>query len=174
MTAISTLVIRPAVAEDAKPLYELRLEALANHPDAFASDYATTAAQSANLWSQHIADNALDDKGIIYVAVAEEQLIGMARIGRGDRPKTRHTAIISGVYVRPAWRGRRVADRLLDACLSWARIHDVVIVKLAVVTTNTAAIRCYTRCGFAVYGVEPKAIRHDGVFYDELLMTKLI
>jgi RimJ/RimL family protein N-acetyltransferase len=35
-----------------------------------------------------------------------------------------------------------------------------------------AAIRCYNRCGFTVYGVEPQAIRHDGVMYDELLMAR--
>jgi hypothetical protein len=48
----------------------------------------------------------------------------------------------------------------------------VPFVKLAVVTTNTPAVRCYARCGFAVYGIEPQAICYDGVFYDELLMAK--
>jgi RimJ/RimL family protein N-acetyltransferase len=40
-----------------------------------------------------------------------------------------------------------------------------------VVTTNPAAIRCYTRCGFEVYGIEPQAIRYDGKNYNELLMA---
>jgi RimJ/RimL family protein N-acetyltransferase len=40
-----------------------------------------------------------------------------------------------------------------------------------VITPNTPAIRCYARCGFEVYGVEPQAIFYDNVFYDELLMA---
>lgn len=47
-----------------------------------------------------------------------------------------------------------------------------MIVKLAIVTTNTPTIRCYVRCGFSVYGIEPRAIYYDGVFYHELLMVK--
>jgi len=52
--------------------------------------------------------------------------------------------------------------------------QEVKIVKLAVVTTNTGAIRCYARCGFQVYGIEPQALCYDSVFYDELLMARTI
>jgi len=48
----------------------------------------------------------------------------------------------------------------------------LAIVKLGVVTTNTPAIRCYARCGFTVYGVEPQVIHYEDVLYDELLMAK--
>lgn len=84
MALDDTITARPAVADDAVLLHELRLEALANHPQAFASDHASAAGQSAAIWRQRIADNALDDGDVIYVAAAGEQLIGMARIGRGD------------------------------------------------------------------------------------------
>jgi ribosomal protein S18 acetylase RimI-like enzyme len=96
----------------------------------------------------------------------------MAGLVRGHWPKTRHSGTLWGVYVQPEWRGHHVAEALLDTCLAWAQAHEVMIVKLAVVTTNTPAIRCYVRCGFAVYGIEPKAIYYDGVYYDELLMAK--
>ncbi len=36
------------------------------------------------------------------------------------------------------------------------------------------AIRSYARCGFTVYEIESKAIRYDGVTYDELLVAKAI
>jgi L-amino acid N-acyltransferase YncA len=79
-----------------------------------------------------------------------------------------------GVYVRAAWRGRRVADRLIEACIEWARPHGVRVAKLAVITSNAAAIRCYLRCGFSVYGVEPQVIHVDGVYHDELLMVRYL
>lgn len=73
--------------------------------------------------------------------------------------------------MQPEYRGRGVATMLLDAGMSWAQKRDVLVIKLAVVTTNSAAIRCYMRAGFRAYGVEPKALQYDGVFYDELLMA---
>jgi RimJ/RimL family protein N-acetyltransferase len=30
------------------------------------------------------------------------------------------------------------------------------------------------RCGFTVYGVDPQTILHDGVYYDELLMSRAV
>jgi len=41
-----------------------------------------------------------------------------------------------------------------------------------VLTVNTPAIRCYDRCGFSIFGVEPKAIFYNGVYYDEFLMSR--
>jgi len=43
-----------------------------------------------------------------------------------------------------------------------------------VVTTNTRAIKTYTRCGFTVYGVEPMAIYLNGSMYDEMLMALVL
>lgn len=48
------------------------------------------------------------------------------------------------------------------------------LLKLGVTTINPAAIRCYSRCGFTVYGIEPKVIFANEAFYDELLMAKEI
>lgn len=171
-TAKEMITLRAAVPDDAPLLRELRLEALVSAPTAFAADYGATAVETAEAWVQRIVDTAVDDKGVICVASVDDRLIGMAGLIRGNRPKTRHGGTIWGVYVQPEWRSHHVAEALLDACLAWAQAHEVTIVKLAVVTTNTPAIRCYDRCGFAVYGIEPKAIYYDGVYYDELLMAK--
>jgi len=76
------------------------------------------------------------------------------------------------MYVQPDWRGFHIAEELVKACMDWARSQEAKIVKLGVTATNTAAIRCYARCGFQVYGIEPQALYYDGVFYDELLMAR--
>jgi RimJ/RimL family protein N-acetyltransferase len=98
----------------------------------------------------------------------------MAGIARDEAVKMRHNAMIWGMYVRPAWRGARLAGALIDACLAWAGRQRLRVVKLAVVTTNAPAIRCYLRCGFSVYGVDAEVIHHNGVYYDELLMARRI
>ena len=98
----------------------------------------------------------------------------MCGLFREHGPKLQHTGHVWGVYVRPAWRGLKIADALLDACESWAREHGVRVIRLAVVEGNTAARRCYERRGFNACGVAPEAIHHNGTYYDELLMAKRV
>jgi RimJ/RimL family protein N-acetyltransferase len=44
--------------------------------------------------------------------------------------------------------------------------------RLAVITSNTAARRCYERRGFVPCGTAPEAIYHKGTYHDEILMAK--
>ncbi len=132
-------------------------------------DYAEAASKTHEYWENTLKFNT--EEKALFFAVQSIQLIGMTGIYRNMSPKTRHTAAIWGVYVKPNWRGRNISERLVRACLGWAKEQNIVIVKLAVVTNNIPAIRCYERCGFTVYGAEPKAIIHDSVYYDEYLMS---
>jgi ribosomal protein S18 acetylase RimI-like enzyme len=170
-TSQGDIQIRLAVPKDAAPLRELRLEALAAHPEAFAADYAATAADPVETWSRLIADYAATGKGVVCVATIDGGLIGMVGLVRGHWPKTHHCGELWGVYVRPAWRGLRLAGALLQECGAWAQEHGLTVLKLGVTTTNAPAIRCYARFGFRVYGIDPQAIRYNDIDFDELLMA---
>ena len=166
--------IRPTRTDDAPAYRALRLQGLQAHPEAFGTDYATSAARPIEYWRERMHSGAGGEQGITYVADAAGELIGMTALVRNDLAKTRHSGSIFGVYTRPDWRGIGVADALLEACVAYARELGLRLVRLGVVTTNAGAIRLYQRCGFKVYGVEPDAIQHDGVYYDELLMARRI
>ncbi len=167
------ILIRAAQESDVLAFRELRLDGLKQHPDAFGAAYERDAAQPLEFWQERIRSNT-GSKGTIQLAVAGEALVGVTGIYRDDGAKTRHNARLWGVYVRPDWRGRKVAEALIDACISWAEAEQIAIVKLAVAANNPGAIRCYLRCGFSIYGVEPDALRVEGVSLDELLMAKKI
>jgi RimJ/RimL family protein N-acetyltransferase len=171
-TKNGTLTIRPAREADAPAFHALRLEALKGHPTAFSADYEINAARPVSYWEKRL--HKLGEGGMIYFATDQDGLVGTCGIHRGESSKTRHSALVWGVYVRPAWRGLGIADALIDACLAWGHAHEVTVAKLSVSTNNMAAIRCYTRCGFTVYGVEPSALYYDSVMYDELLMARLL
>ena len=173
-TSHRTVTIRTAREEDAPAYRDLRLEALRNHPEAFSADYTANLAQPMTFWADRLRLNSPDNAVKLYFAVRDQSLIGMCGITRTNSPKLQHSATIVSMYVQPDWRGWRIAERLVTACVEWARTQEVKIVKLAVVTTNTGAIRCYARCGFRVYGIEPQALYYDRVFYDELLMARTI
>ena len=115
-----------------------------------------------------------DEHGVIFFAEVNSKLIGMTGIRKGESTKTKHGAYIWGVYIHPEWRGLHIAEELIRTCIDWAKERGVEIVKLGVVTTNASAIRCYERCGFTIYGTEPRGIFYDGRYYDEYLMFKLL
>jgi len=175
-TVLSTpqgpVIVRPGVEADAVSYRELRLEALHNHPEVYSSDYEKALSQPMSYWQERLRNGGTGDVAQMYFARHEEELVGMCGIFRVDAPRTRHSATIVSLYVRPVWRGLDIADGLIAVCLDWARSHDIRIVKLAVITTNAPAIRVYERCGFQPYGSEPQAIYYNGIYYDELLMAR--
>ncbi len=173
-TMRGTVIIRPAVVEDTLSYRDLRLEALQNHPTAFSSDYATALARPMSFWTERLQSGGTETTVANFNVVHDGHLIGMCAIVRQNSPKIQHTADVVGMYVRPDWRGMHIAEGLVTACIEWAQTHKVRVVKLAVVDTNTPAIRCYTRCGFHVYGVEPQALWCDNVSYDEMLMARIV
>jgi ribosomal protein S18 acetylase RimI-like enzyme len=166
--------IRIATIEDATSLLALRLEALSMHPEAFAADVEKTAAGGEKAWAELITEYANTKSGAIVIARAGDELIGMSGIVRGHWPKTKHSGSLWGVYVKPDWREYKIGKAIVNYCIEWAIDNGVSVVNLGVNISNIPAIRCYSRCGFTIYGVEPKVIYHNCVYYDELLMVKIL
>ena len=167
-TPRGVILMRKAQPTDAMPFRELRLHALQDSPTAFSADYQRTSNQPAQHWEDMLTGH--NDESSIVLAHHEHSLIGMTGIARGGSPKTRHSATVWGVYVRPEWRGLHIAEELIRACLDWARDRKIVAARLGVTTTNTQAIRCYERCGFQIIGTEPRALYYDGQYHDFYMM----
>ncbi|MCC6569631.1 MAG: GNAT family N-acetyltransferase [Anaerolineales bacterium] len=162
---------RPANFTDAPKYRELRLFALKDSPTSFSADYYASLNAPSSYWEGRLKPG---EGSIMFFAEHEGALIGMIGVQRGDRPKTRHSAGIWGVYVLPEWRGLRIAASLIESCEIWAKSRKVEILKLAVVTANQSAIRCYERCGFKTYGTDPRVLFYEGNYYDEFLMAKAV
>lgn len=165
------ITIRDASLADAEAYRELRLFALQESPTAFGQDYELNARHPMSFWKDRLKP---DEHGIIFVAEYEGQLVGMTGIRKGESSKTKHSAGIWGVYVRPEWRGLKIAEGLLDICCEWANLREVQIVKLRVMSKNESAIRLYERCGFTAYGTEPFALYHEEQYYESLHMFRLL
>ncbi len=138
------------------------------------ADAEMTAAEGAETWAERIGGYAEANSGAISIALAGDTLVGMTGIGRGHWPKTHHFATIWGVYVNQDWRGFHIGEQLLNGCCEWAEESGISVINLGVNISNVPAIRCYSHCGFTIYGIEPRTICHNGTYYDELLMAKLI
>ena len=77
------------------------------------------------------------------------------------------------MYVRPEARGTGLASALVRSLIEHAREH-VEQIQLTVVSNNPRARRFYQRMGFSEYGLEKKALKFNGVYFDEILMVKFL
>ena len=168
------ITIREATPEDAGQLLALRLESLMNHPKAFAADVAQTTSDGVKAFVDRITEYKQTHAGTIIIALATAELIGMTGIACGHWPKMGHGGGLWGVYVRQDWRGCRIGESMIKGCIDWAKQNHLSVVYLSVTLSEIPAIRCYTRCGFREYGIEPRTLLVDGQYYDQLLMYKLI
>jgi GNAT superfamily N-acetyltransferase len=168
-TQRGSIVVRAATISDIDEFRALRLDGIQDSPIAFPADYTVYINHPVSFWEDRLTS---DEIRTIFFAEHENRLIGMTGIYRGELPKTRHSATIWGVFVRPEWRGLRIAESLIEACIGWAKSHEVKIVKLGVTAASTSAVRCYQRCGFILYGTEPREIFYEGQYYDGYLMYR--
>jgi RimJ/RimL family protein N-acetyltransferase len=159
--------VRLLAAGDAAAYRALRLAALASAPEAFGASLDEEAARPLDWFVERIAPAP---PSRVYGAFAGDDLVGMAGFLANGSGKKRHIGLLWGVYLAPAQRGRGVAAALVGAVVAHAAQH-VVILRADVGTGNAAARRLYERLGFRCYGIQPKALRIDGVFHDEAMLA---
>lgn len=167
MAELTTTTIRPLTAADAPAYRALRLSALADTPAAFGASHDDEAAQSLDGFAARITP---PPPSRVYGAFSENALIGMAGFLAYGGEKKRRIGLLWGVYVAPAGRGSGIAASLVGAVIAHAREH-VLVLHADVGVDNQPARRLYERLGFRSYGIQPKALRIDGVFHDEAMLA---
>ena len=157
--------IRPLAPGEIDAFLELRREALAVEPLAFAASPEDDRGSSAEFMRESLGD---PDNAAVLGAFDGEELVGIAGVGRFSKKKQAHRAIIWGMYVSPAGRGRGLGRALLDAAVERARSWPGVLqVQLSVTDAAPEARRLYESAGFREWGVEPRALGKDGQYVTE-------
>ena len=165
----NNLIIREVIFDDLQKYRKLRLEALKMHPEAFGRDYETDKKLPLSFWENNLRTDLI---GTIFIAESENCLIGMSGIRCSDSLKMSYNSGIWGVYVSADYRREKIGEKLINACINWAKQKKLLTVKLAVTNINASAICLYLKCNFQIYGVDPKVIKANNIFYDELLMVR--
>lgn len=102
-------------APDAAPYRELMLEAYELAADAFTSTAGERAAEPESFWVHRIADPS--GLGVAFGAFEDEELVGTVALEFSAKPKTRHKALVIGMYLTPAGRGRGAGRALLQTAI---------------------------------------------------------
>ena len=112
----------------------------------------------------------LESGNPMMVALAGGSVVGWCDIRREFFPSRAHRGTL-GMGLLPAWRGRGVGRRLLEATLAQARRSGFKRIELDVHADNPRAIALYEKAGFVREGIVRDASLIDGVFRDAILMA---
>jgi ribosomal protein S18 acetylase RimI-like enzyme len=147
---------------DAPEYRAFRLRGLREHPDAFTSSF-----EEENLrplaYTQARLGTPMTEK--IWGAFVEGALAGMVGLSHETRLKNRHKAALVSLYVAGEFTGRGLGRALVNTVRQDARDSGVELVVLTVTDSNRAACALYAQAGFSAFGVEPDAIRVDGISF---------
>jgi RimJ/RimL family protein N-acetyltransferase len=162
--------IRRLMPSDASVHRALRIEAISTTPLTFAEELDHALARSV---ADHAAALSREGETSTFGAFFGGGLIGIASL-TPKRAPCAHIAKLSSVFVGEGHRQAGVAAGLVAAAEAAARDRGVSRITLAVAIGNEAARRLYERLGYIIYGVEPCAMRLNGVFVDEELRSKFL
>ncbi len=144
MMSAPSIRVRPGREEDAMALRTIRLEALADSPDAFGETYDECAAWHDDVWVQKAK------KWNFYLAEMDGQVVGMARgEAHHDEPDIRY---LFAMYVSPSARGTGVATLLVDTVSAWAAANGGDALHLYVSVRAERARAFYSKIGFVQSG----------------------
>lgn len=159
--------IRLLDRHDAPAYQALRLQALRDSPHAFSASHDDEAGRDIDDVAARIVP-AADGSVRMFGIFEDGELAGFVALVHPQRAKLRHGAELAGMYVAPSHRRRGLGGALLQAAIAHARsIDGLRQLGLGVNATNAAAKALYRSAGFVSWGVQPRALRIDGVFHDE-------
>lgn len=164
------MLVRAIGPDDFAAFWPVRLQGLQECPAAFGASYEESVALPRE---QAIARLSPPDGGFVLAAFdATGALSGIVGFARSVGLKSRHKGLIWGVYVVPEARGAGVARQMLEAAIARCReTAGVEEVLLTVGADNSSARALYDSLGFTAYGVEPRALKIDSVYHDEVMMS---
>jgi ribosomal protein S18 acetylase RimI-like enzyme len=161
----SQIHVRRLAPSEGAAYREIRLEALRTNPEAFGSTYEVESVRPLEHFSERVASCP------VFGAFRGTEIVGMAGFLGREGAKDAHKGYLWGMYVRSDARNAGVGRKLVEAVINYARKY-VELLQLDVVSENEAAQRLYASLGFVEYGIERKALKQHGRYYDEVLMAK--
>jgi ribosomal protein S18 acetylase RimI-like enzyme len=137
------------------PLYrDLRLQALADAPDAFSATHAQASTRTDDDWAARLAAAAQSGRDCPLVAECDGVAVGLGWVKRDDGANGGDAdgAELYQVWVAPTARGRGAGSALLNAATAWSREMGARSLRLGVTWQDSAALRMYRRAGFEPVG----------------------
>ncbi len=158
---------------DAPQYRDLLLEAYVQAADAFTSTAEERQHEPMSWWVNRIA--APSGLSQSFGAFHENLLVGTVTLEFSAKPKTLHSALVIGMYVKPRLRRLGAGVLLMKAAIAACRSRpEVRSLRLTVTEGNESAIRLYQSVGFSAWGTEPQAILTPSGYKGKVHMSMLL
>jgi ribosomal protein S18 acetylase RimI-like enzyme len=164
------MIIQKMTASHAEEYWDLRLEALKNNGEAFATTYDETISRDNPI--EQVQRNLSSKESVTFGAYIEGKLAGNVTLLYNRHKKMKHKAAIVAMYVSPSFRKLGIGRALLAEVEKTAKQAGIELLQLTVVTTNTSAVNLYENAGFVSFGVEKHAMKLNDDYFDEMWMSK--
>ena len=125
-------------------LRAIRLRAVLDAPDVFATTFSEYSAWPLDRWTAQLQGPP------IFIAVEDGRDVGMVRCSNHEQ--LARTAWLVQLWVEPSARQKGIAGALVDAVVAWARLNGFERLILDVGRDNAPAISLYNSRGFIANG----------------------
>lgn len=159
---VRRMEIRHLRPGDEDLLRAIRLRALADAPQAFASTLEREREYAADVWTSRVANERA-----VNLLAEDGGPVGTVAVIMKSRPGVAHLA---GMWVAPEARGRGVARLLVEAAVRWARERGLDRLELWVADGNEAARALYAKAGFAHIGDRQPFPANPAIMEDRLVL----
>ena len=136
---MSDLSVRVLDGDDWPVFRQIRLAALQDAPEAFASSFEQEQGFDEEFWRLRLGRSSR------LLAERDDEPVGIVSVGRASEDDV---AELFGMWVVPSQRGRGVAWQLTEAAAEHARTQGRRAVKLWVSTDNGRAVAFFSSYGF--------------------------
>ncbi|MFS0559264.1 GNAT family N-acetyltransferase [Terribacillus sp. 179-K 1B1 HS] len=165
--------IRKLTATDAEAYWELRLQALQNHPDAFGTSYEDAIKQEDPIGK--VKGNLESQDAETYGIFVDGKLAGNATLRYETPAKLRHRADLVAVYLAPETRGKGLGKMLITKMIQVGRERaGIEKINLVVAATNPVAKHVYEQAGFQQFGFEEHALKLGETYIAEIHMALIL
>jgi ribosomal protein S18 acetylase RimI-like enzyme len=160
------ITYRRLEAADSKQYRGIRLESLKAHPESFGSGYEEQKKLPKLMFEQAL-EQPVDERFVVG-SFDGQALIGIAGFipfALDNRREFGNAGEIIQMYVKPAYRGRKIGVGLTNAVVDEAfNIPGIEQVVLGVMEGNGSAIRVYEQAGFLKVNTEGTEMedKYDG------------
>jgi L-amino acid N-acyltransferase YncA len=161
---VNDLLLRPATVDDAAAVAAIYNEGIEDRLATF--ETSPRGVDDVRAW--------LEDGLPFLVAVADEQVVGFARVSPYSDRCVYQGVGEHGVYVARSARGGGVGRRLLEALCDEAERAGLYKLTSRVFTDNTASRAVHVAAGFQEVGVQRRHGRLDGRWKDCVLVERLL
>lgn len=150
-------------------LKSIRLEALQKDPAVFLRRYSDEIKQADQYWQRSFKGNAAKEKAIFALYDGNDP-IGMG--GIYQEQDAANSARLGGAYISSAYRGLKLAHKLLSARIDWAKASGLFNqVSVSHRIGNAASAAVISKAGFSL--MEKKDIEWPDGSVDEEWIYKL-